>query len=105
MATIETDALSDLSFEQLTDEVRRAMEGRLLSRRHHRLVHECGWTGDADGNFHHSWGQPYPTVPALPRGDPDEVVESKRELPVDSGIDALLRKIELEHRRDWGHLY
>lgn len=55
----------------------------LLCRRHHRLVHEGGYSVDADGNFNYPWGQPFPAVPSLPRGQPDQLVERNRELAID----------------------
>ncbi len=55
----------------------------LLCRRHHRLVHEGGYSVDLDGNFNYPWGQPFPAVPSLPRGQPDQLVERNRELAID----------------------
>jgi hypothetical protein len=43
----------------------------LLCRRHHRLIHEGGWHIDRRGRFYYPWGQRFPAVPSLPRGDPD----------------------------------
>jgi uncharacterized protein DUF222/HNH endonuclease len=41
----------------------------LLCRRHHRLVHEGGWHVDRRLRFYYPWGQKFPAVPTLPRGD------------------------------------
>jgi hypothetical protein len=71
----------------------------LLCRRHHRLVHEGGYTVDPNGNFSFPWGQRFPSAPALPRGDPDQLAGDRDDLAL------LLRKIELERHRDWGYLY
>ena len=40
----------------------------LLCRRHHRLVHEDGWTVNHAGLFHDPFGQPIPPVPTTPQG-------------------------------------
>lgn len=56
----------------------------LLCRRHHRLVHEGGYGVDRQGRFYYPWGQPFPAVPRLPRGDPDELVERNRPLGIDA---------------------
>jgi 5-methylcytosine-specific restriction endonuclease McrA len=55
----------------------------LLCRRHHRLVHEGGYRLDRRGRFFYPWGQRYPAVPPLPRGDPSEVVERNRPFGID----------------------
>jgi hypothetical protein len=55
----------------------------LLCRRHHRLVHEGGYTVDGDGRFFFPWGGELETVPRLPRGHPDDLVERNRPLPID----------------------
>jgi Domain of unknown function (DUF222)/HNH endonuclease len=56
----------------------------LLCRRHHRLVHECGWQVDRKMRFHDRWGQQFPAVPRLPRGQPDELVARNRDLGIDA---------------------
>jgi hypothetical protein len=45
----------------------------LLCRRHHRLVHEDGWTADQAGLFRDPFGLPVPAVPATPQGRLDEL--------------------------------
>jgi uncharacterized protein DUF222/HNH endonuclease len=40
----------------------------LLCRRHHRLVHEGGYTVDDDVRFYDPWGQPIPAVAQPPPG-------------------------------------
>ncbi len=55
----------------------------LLCRRHHRLVHEGGYRVDRRGRFYYPWGGRLPTVPPLPRGHPDELVDRHRDLAVD----------------------
>ena len=40
----------------------------LLCRRHHRLVHEGGWTVNDAGLFHDPFGLPVPPVPTTPQG-------------------------------------
>ena len=47
-------------------------------------MHEGGYRVDRRGNFHDLWGKPLPTVPPLPRGDPDELLERQRELAIDA---------------------
>jgi hypothetical protein len=47
----------------------------LLCRCHHRLVHEGGYGVDQRGRFYDPRGRPLPAVPALPRGDPDGLVD------------------------------
>jgi 5-methylcytosine-specific restriction endonuclease McrA len=54
----------------------------LLCRHHHRLVHESGWRVDRHLRFHDPWGRPFPAVPPLPRGDPDELVAGNRDLQI-----------------------
>jgi len=56
----------------------------LLCRRHHRLVHEGGYRVDPEGNFFYPWGQPFPAVPTLPRGDPAELAAGNRDLEIDA---------------------
>jgi hypothetical protein len=55
----------------------------LLCRHHHRLVHEGGFHIDKRGRFFYPWGQPYPAVPPLPRGQPSELEEGNRGLGID----------------------
>ena len=45
----------------------------LLCRRHHRLVHEGGWTVDPAGVFRDPFGLVVPTVPLMPRGRLEEL--------------------------------
>jgi hypothetical protein len=47
----------------------------LLCPRHHRLVHEGGWHVDRRLRFSDPRGRPFPAVPPLPRGDPDQLLE------------------------------
>jgi hypothetical protein len=56
----------------------------LLCRLHHRLVHEGGWQVDRRMRFHDPWGRPFPAVPRLPRGQPDELVARHRDLGIDA---------------------
>jgi hypothetical protein len=56
----------------------------LLCRRHHRLVHEGGWHVDRRLRFYDQWGRPFPAVPLLPRGHPDELLTRTRELGIDA---------------------
>jgi hypothetical protein len=55
-----------------------------LCRRHHRLVHEGGWRLDRRGRFYDPRGQPFPTMPGLPRGDPGDLVDRQRGLAIDA---------------------
>src|SRR5206468_8954297 len=55
----------------------------LLCRRHHRAVHEGGYSVDHDGRFYYPWGQPLEHVARLPRGDPDELLDRNRDLGID----------------------
>jgi Domain of unknown function (DUF222)/HNH endonuclease len=55
----------------------------LLCRGHHRLVHEGGWHVDRRFRFYYPWGEPFPEVPGLPRGQPDELVARNRNLGID----------------------
>jgi hypothetical protein len=48
------------------------------SRARGRLLHH------ERGRFYHPWGEPFPTVPALPRGQPDELLERHRHLGIDA---------------------
>jgi hypothetical protein len=56
----------------------------LLCRRHHRLVHEGGYGVDRRGRFFYPWGQPLDDVPPLPRGDPRDLLDRNRHLPIDA---------------------
>jgi hypothetical protein len=55
----------------------------LLCRRHHRLVHEGGYRVDASGRFFYPWGEPFPAVPALPRGQPSDLLDRNSDLEID----------------------
>jgi hypothetical protein len=55
----------------------------LLCRRHHRLVHEGGYRVDPSGRFSYPWGEPFAAVPALPRGQPSELLDRNRHLEID----------------------
>jgi Domain of unknown function (DUF222)/HNH endonuclease len=57
----------------------------LLCRHHHRLVHEGGWHVDRRLRFYDRWGEPFPAVPRLPRGQPDELIERTRDLGIHAG--------------------
>jgi hypothetical protein len=57
----------------------------LLCRHHHRLVHEGGWQVDEQLRFYDPRGRPFPAVPPLPRGQPDELVARNRDLRIDAG--------------------
>jgi HNH endonuclease len=46
----------------------------LLCRHHHRLVHEGGYTVDAQGRFYYPCGAEILQVPRLPRGDPERLI-------------------------------
>jgi hypothetical protein len=74
----------------------------LLCRRHHRLVHEGGYRVDRQGRFYYPWGGRFPSVPRLPRGHPDQLLERNRHLEVDgdtceSGDD---ERLDLEYAVD-----
>jgi 5-methylcytosine-specific restriction endonuclease McrA len=56
----------------------------LLCRRHHRAVHEGGYTVDGDGRFYYPWGSEVARAPRLPRGDPAELARRNRRLAVDA---------------------
>jgi hypothetical protein len=56
----------------------------LLCRRHHRAVHEGGYSVDHGGRFYYPWGQPLEAVPRLPRGDPDELLDRNRGLLIEA---------------------
>ena len=55
----------------------------LLCRRHHRLVHEGGYTVGRDGRFFYPWGGELEAVPRLPRGRPGDLLEHNRRLSID----------------------
>jgi len=55
----------------------------LLCRRHHRLVHEGGYTLDQLGRFFSPWGGLLEAVPPLPRGRPGDLVTGNRALSID----------------------
>jgi hypothetical protein len=55
----------------------------LLCRRHHRAVHEGGYTVDDEGRFYYPWGAEIPPVPTLPRGDPERLLASNGNLRID----------------------
>lgn len=57
----------------------------LLCRHHHRLVHESGWHVDRRMRFYDASGRPFPAVPDLPRGQPDELVARNGYLGIDAG--------------------
>jgi hypothetical protein len=57
----------------------------LLCRRHHRLVHEGGWHVDRRTRFSDRSGHPFPAVPHLPRGHPDELLERTHDLGIHAG--------------------
>jgi hypothetical protein len=88
----------------------------LLCRHHHRLVHEGGWQVDEQLRFYDPCGRPFPAVPPLPRGQPDELVARNRDLLIDAGtcesgtgeacdladaVDALLRSRHETNGRKW----
>jgi hypothetical protein len=56
----------------------------LLCRRHHRAVHEGGYSVDRDGRFYYPWGGAVASVPRLPRGDPAELAERNRDFAIDA---------------------
>jgi len=60
----------------------------LLCRRHHRFVHEGGYSvielADGSVAFRDQWGGPIPTVPRPPPGDPDGLLERNRFLGIDA---------------------
>jgi Domain of unknown function (DUF222)/HNH endonuclease len=55
----------------------------LLCRRHHRLLHEGGYTVDDEGRFYSPWGAQIEPAPRLPRGDPGQLVASNSDLNID----------------------
>jgi Domain of unknown function (DUF222)/HNH endonuclease len=60
----------------------------LLCPRHHRFVHEAGYSilncGNGKVEFRDPWGAPVPNVPRPPPGDPQSLVERKSNLHIDS---------------------
>jgi Domain of unknown function (DUF222)/HNH endonuclease len=55
----------------------------LLCRRHHRLLHEGGYSVDQEGRFYYPWGTEIEQVPRLPRGDPDQLLAANSNLQID----------------------
>jgi Domain of unknown function (DUF222)/HNH endonuclease len=59
----------------------------LLCRRHHRLVHEGGYSVEALANgeleFRYPWGGPFPGVPRPPPGDAERLLHGNRPLAID----------------------
>jgi hypothetical protein len=56
----------------------------LLCRRHHRAVHEGGYSVDAAGRFYYPWGGEIAQVPRRPRGDPAELIARNQDLAIDA---------------------
>jgi hypothetical protein len=58
----------------------------LLCGRHHRFLHEGGYSivelGDGSHAFRDPWGGPLPTVPRPPPGDPNLLLEQNRSLMI-----------------------
>ena len=54
----------------------------LLCRRHHRLVHEGGYTVDHDLRFRDPWGNEIPPVPPLPPSGPDALLDAGAHLGI-----------------------
>jgi hypothetical protein len=50
----------------------------LLCTRHHRLVHEGGYSVDEHHRFHDPWGRPIPAAPRPPRGSPATLRQGNR---------------------------
>ena len=90
----------------------------LLCTRHHRFVHEAGYSAVelADGNveFRDPWGGPIPCVPRPPPGDADLLLDRNNVLEIDAGrcasgdgdpmdlglaVDALLAQFRHKGRR------
>lgn len=46
----------------------------LLCRRHHRAVHEGGYTVDREGRFFYPWGVEVVAAPVLPPGDSEQLI-------------------------------
>jgi hypothetical protein len=59
----------------------------LLCRRHHRLVHEGGYSvevlSDGELEFRYPWGRPLPAVPRPPPGDSGRLLDGNRPLAID----------------------
>jgi hypothetical protein len=55
----------------------------LLCRRHHRLLHEGGYTVDQQGRFYYPWGVEIVAAPALPRGDAEQLIAAHSNLRID----------------------
>jgi hypothetical protein len=90
----------------------------LLCPRHHRFVHETGYSvriADGKPEFRDRWGNPIPTVPRPPPGDPQSLVERNSNLHIESetcacgdgdrmdlglAVDALLATVGSGPRRD-----
>jgi hypothetical protein len=90
----------------------------LLCSRHHRFVHEAGYTvaprADGELEFRDPWGGPIPYVPRPPPGDPEALVNRNRDLDIDAAtcacgdgdrmdlgltVEALLSTLRLPPRR------
>jgi Domain of unknown function (DUF222)/HNH endonuclease len=60
----------------------------LLCPRHHRFVHEAGYSirmrAEGKPEFRDPWGAPIPTVPRPPPGDPRLLAERNRKLAIDA---------------------
>jgi uncharacterized protein DUF222 len=60
----------------------------LLCRRHHRLVHEDGYSverlPDDRFRFRDPWGRPIPGAPRPPPGSLDSLLQANRPLPIDA---------------------
>jgi hypothetical protein len=54
----------------------------LLCRRHHRLLHEGGYTVDHQLRFHDPWGNEIPPVPPLPPGSADALRSATADLDI-----------------------
>ena len=54
----------------------------LLCRRHHRLVHEDGYTIDSERRFHYPWGGAIPNVPDPPRGSAAKLLWLNNDLEI-----------------------
>ena len=81
----------------------------LVCRRHHRLLHEGGYTVDHELRFHDPWGNEIPPVPPLPPGSPNALLRAGRHLRITAStcrtgcgdrmdlsltVDAILRAFE-----------
>jgi hypothetical protein len=91
----------------------------LLCGRHHRFVHEAGYSivasADGDFEFRDPWGNPIDPVPRPPPGDPDRLRERNSLLGIEAdtcaggdgdrmdlalAVDALLSLYRHERCRD-----